>query len=180
MALTVVDQLTLGLGAVGQAACGVGSVMSVLRSLGVPLVHTPAEIMKKCGTTRITGWLGSTPGNIADYLFTQLPGPPGVQVRYTKHNVQHSPIASLLALGLAASNAQKISYANLPAPVAGGPPFYIHCLKIHGLNPCGHFIVGDGNGSYMDPGSNPAGIINTGNLPIWANFYDTGLTIIVG
>jgi hypothetical protein len=171
MALIVVDQLLLGLGAVGKAACGVGSEMTDMQSHAIQIPHTPAQIMKKIGTTSITGWLGSTPGNIADYLIKR-----GANVQYTKHNVQHSPIVEVLAAGLAMSNAARLTYANLPAPNPGGPPFYIHCLKISGLNPCGHFIVGDGTGTFMDPGSNPAAIVN--HLPTWANFYDTGLTLI--
>jgi hypothetical protein len=168
MALVPVDQTNMGLtGGGAAAACGAASAVSVLRYYG-PLAHTANQIFRRTSTTRITRYLGSTPGNIADYLISQ-----GRTVfrHIDLHDI--SPLTATLALGLRMSAATPV--AALPAGVAGGPPFFIHFLKIHGVNPAGHFVVSDGLGSYMDPGN--GGVI--GAFPNWVNFYDAGLTLVV-
>jgi hypothetical protein len=173
MALTRINQMTLPLlGGGNEAACGVASVISVLTSLTGPLAHTPDQIFRRVATTRIYRGLGATPGNIADYLVAQ-----GRQVWFSTSQMVHTPITVALAAGLNVCDATRVT--NPPqygAPQVDGPPYFIHFLKVHGLNPMGHFVVSDGLNKYMDPGNH--GRIAAG-LPNWLDFYDTNLTVVV-
>jgi len=173
MTLHAVDQRRMGLtGGGALSACGVACVISVLTQFGAP-TPSPNKIFKKTSTTRLTRSLGSSPGNIADYLISQ-----GRTVYYDLNAGVGTPITEFLAMGLRMSGATRLANPPQHGPiVAGGPPYFIHFLKIRGANPAGHFIVGDGMGSYMDPGA-PGGAA-IGAFPNWANFYNTGLTLIV-
>lgn len=172
MALTIVDQRTMGLTSAEGAGCGVACTLSVLEHWG-GTYHSADQIFKRTRTTRISLYLGSTPGNIADYLISQ-----GRTVHYMLNARTNSPITEALALGLRMSGATRLQNPPQHGPiVAGGPPFFIHFLKIRGANPAGHFVVSDGTGSYMDPGA-PGGA-SIGALPTFFDFYDSGLTLVV-
>lgn len=174
MALTLKDQRWIGLtGGRADQGCGVACVISVMTSLGAPPTDSADQIFKAVQTSRLTRHLGVTPGNIADYLIQQ-----GRTVWYAIDLTTVTPIAGALSLGLRMSGATKL--ANPPqhgALAVGGPPYFIHFLKIGGANPSGHFILSDGQGSYMDPGA--PGYATIGAFPNWKHFYDTGLTLIV-
>lgn len=173
MTLHPVDQRRMGLtGGGALSACGVACVISVLTEFGGP-TPSPDKIFKHTSTTRLTRSLGSSPGNIADYLISQ-----GRTVYYKLNAVAGSPITEYLAMGLRMSAATRLANPPQHGPiVVGGPPYFIHFLKIRGANPAGHFIVGDGTGAYMDPGGVGGAVL--GAFPNWANFYDTGLTLVV-
>jgi len=173
MALTPIDQRNMGLTGGGTAAaCGVACTISVLTHFGPPL-HSANQIFRRTSTTRITRYLGSTPANIADYLISQER-----TVYYKSTGGAGAPITEAMAMGLRMSGATKLQNPPQHGPItSGGPPFFIHFLKIRGANPAGHFVVSDGMGVYMDPGA-PGGAV-VGAFPAWANFYDTGLTPVV-
>lgn len=168
MPLTVVRQNYLGLAYGGGSACGVACVISVLRSLN-KTPEKPAKIFRKICAVPGLRMFGGSPGNIADYLLSQ-----GCTVSYVKQQPVDTPIGSLMELGLGQSDARKLP--GLPIMVVDGPPYLIHFLKIQGADPRGHFVVSDGHGRFMDPGVTAS--LRVG-IPTWANFYDTGLTVVV-
>ncbi|GAA5176020.1 hypothetical protein GCM10025771_09700 [Niveibacterium umoris] len=174
MALTLKDQRWIGLtkGRDDQG-CGVACIISVLTSLGAAPTDSADQIFKAVQATRLTRHLGATPANIADYLIQQ-----GRTVWYSIDLTHLTPIAGTLSLGLRSSNATKLPHPPAHGAItAGGPPYFIHFLKIKGANPAGHFVVSDGQGSYMDPGA--PGYAKIGAFPAWKHFYDTGVTLIV-
>jgi hypothetical protein len=178
MALTVIDQMALHLPGGGhEAACGVASIISVLTSLTGVTAYYPDQIFQQVATTRSCRGLGATPGGIADYLVAQRRGVGG-EVWYSISGMVHTPITLAVVGGLTGCTATRLT--NPPqygAPSVGGPPYFIHFLKVRGLSPMGHYVVSDGLNNYMDPG-NRAQHLRAG-LPDWLDFYDTNLLVVV-
>jgi hypothetical protein len=171
--LILKDQATLGLSKGADKACGVACVMSVLEGLSVTNTDRPDVIFQRISTTQYLLRLGSTPANIADYLIRFE----SVRVWYTTEGMVHTPITVALALGLSQCHALPLKQPpQHRQETPGGPPYFIHLLKKKGRNFEGHFVVGDGKKSFM----NPAGgaIVSASDL-VLNGYYDTHLTVVV-